>query len=101
MDVQGIKQLIDKLNGHTASALENAAGFSSSRTHFEVLPEHLLIKLMEEGANGDLERIFHFFGVNQDDIWQALLAHLTTQPAGSKSKPVFSRRLYEWLESHG
>jgi len=98
MDVKGIKQLIDKLNGHTASALENAAGFSSSRTHFEVLPEHMLIKLMEEGANGDLERIFHFFGVNQDDIWQALLAHLTTQPAGSKSKPVFSRRLYEWLE---
>ncbi|MCP4321579.1 MAG: type VI secretion system ATPase TssH [Alteromonadales bacterium] len=98
MDVKGIKQLIDKLNGHTASALENAAGFSSSRTHFEVVPEHLLIKLMEEGANGDLERIFHFFGVNQDEIWQALLAHLTTQPAGSKSKPVFSRRLYEWLE---
>ena len=98
MDVIGIKQLIDKLNGHTAAALENAAGFSSSRTHFEVLPEHLLIKLMEEGANGDLERIFHFFGVNQDDIWQAVLTHLTTQPAGSKSKPVFSRRLYEWLE---
>jgi type VI secretion system protein VasG len=98
MDVKGIKQLIDKLNGHTASALENAAGFSSSRTHFEVVPEHFLIKLMEEGANGDLERIFHFFGVNQDEIWHALLAHLTTQPAGSKSKPVFSRRLYEWLE---
>ena len=98
MDVKGIKQLIDKLNGHTATALENAAGFSSSRTHFEVLPEHLLIKLMEEGANGDLERIFHFFDVDQDAIWQALLAHLTTQPAGSKSKPVFSRRLYEWLE---
>ncbi|GAA0820368.1 type VI secretion system ATPase TssH [Colwellia asteriadis] len=98
MDVKGIKQLIDKLNGHTAAALENAAGFSSSRTHYEVLPEHLLIKLMEEGANGDLERVFHFFGVDQDEIWQALLAHLTTQPAGSKSKPVFSRRLYEWLE---
>ncbi len=98
MDVKGIKQLIDKLNGHTAAALESAAGFSSSRTHFEVVPEHFLIKLMEEGANGDLERVFHFFGIDQDEIWHALLAHLTTQPAGSKSKPVFSRRLYEWLE---
>jgi len=98
MDVKGIKQLIDKLNGHTASALEQAAGFASSRSHFEVLPEHLLIKLMEEGANGDLERIFHFFEVDQDAIWQALLEQLNTQPAGSQSKPVFSRRLYEWLE---
>ena len=98
MDVKGIKQLIDKLNGHTASALEAAAGFAASRSHYEVLPEHLLIKLMEEGANGDLERVFHFFNIDQDEIWQALLAHLNTQPAGSKSKPVFSRRLYEWLE---
>ena len=31
MDVKGIKQLIDKLNGHTASALEAAAGFAASR----------------------------------------------------------------------
>ncbi|REL26645.1 type VI secretion system ATPase TssH [Thalassotalea euphylliae] len=98
MDVKGIKQLIDKLNGHTASALEAAAGFAASRSHYEVLPEHLLIKLMEEGANGDLERVFHFFNIDQDQVWQALLAHLNTQPAGSKSKPVFSRRLYEWLE---
>ena len=98
MDVKGIKQLIDKLNGHSAKALEAAAGFSGSRTHYEVLPEHLLIKLMEEGANGDLDRIFHFFNIDQDQIWQVLLEHLTTQPAGSKSKPVFSRRLYEWLE---
>ncbi|QBG34908.1 type VI secretion system ATPase TssH [Litorilituus sediminis] len=98
MDVKGIKQLIDKLNGHSAKALEAAAGFSASRTHFEVLPEHLLIKLMEEGSNGDLERIFHFFNIDQDQIWQVLLDHLNTQPAGSKSKPVFSRRLYEWLE---
>ncbi|WP_199612003.1 type VI secretion system ATPase TssH [Flocculibacter collagenilyticus] len=98
MDVHGIKQLIDKLNGHSATALEAAASFASSRSHYEVLPEHLLIKLMEEGANGDLERIFHFFEVNQDAVWQLILQHLNTQPAGSKSKPVFSRRLYDWLE---
>ncbi|NTS77915.1 type VI secretion system ATPase TssH [Catenovulum sp. SM1970] len=98
MDVKGIKQLIDKLNGHTATALESAAGFSASRTHFEVLPEHLLIKLLEEGAQGDIDRIFHFFQVDADAIWQALLNHLNTQPAGSQSKPGFSRRLYEWLE---
>lgn len=98
MDAKGIKQLIDKLNGHTATALESAAGFASSRSHFEVLPEHLLIKLMEEGSNGDLEQIFHFFNVNQDAVWHELLDFLNRQPAGNQSKPVFSRRLYEWLE---
>ena len=98
MDAKGIKQLIDKLNGHTATALESAAGFASSRSHFEVLPEHLLIKLMEEGSNGDLEQIFHFFNINQDAVWHELLDFLNRQPAGNQSKPVFSRRLYEWLE---
>ncbi|MDQ9090412.1 type VI secretion system ATPase TssH [Pseudoalteromonas haloplanktis] len=98
MDAKGIKQLIDKLNGHTATALESAAGFASSRSHFEVLPEHLLIKLMEEGSSGDLEQIFHFFNINQDAVWHELLDFLNRQPAGNQSKPVFSRRLYEWLE---
>ncbi|MEL7581009.1 type VI secretion system ATPase TssH [Pseudoalteromonas sp. D15MCD-2] len=98
MDAKGIKQLIDKLNGHTATALESAAGFASSRSHYEVLPEHLLIKLMEEGSNGDLEHIFHFFNINQDAVWHELLDFLNRQPAGNQSKPVFSRRLYEWLE---
>lgn len=98
MDAKGIKQLIDKLNGHTATALESAAGFACSRSHFEVLPEHLLIKLMEEGSNGDLEQIFHFFNINQDAVWHELLDFLNRQPAGNQSKPVFSRRLYEWLE---
>ncbi|MBB1403310.1 type VI secretion system ATPase TssH [Pseudoalteromonas sp. SG45-1] len=98
MDAKGIKQLIDKLNGHTATALESAAGFASSRSHFEVLPEHLLIKLMEEGSNGDLEHIFHFFNINQDKVWHELLDFLNRQPAGNQSKPTFSRRLYEWLE---
>ncbi len=98
MDVKGIKQLIDKLNTHTATALEAAAGFAASRSHFEVLPEHLLIKLMEEGANGDLEQIFNFFQIDQDAVWHQLLEFLNAQPSGSQSKPVFSRRLYEWLE---
>ncbi|SFC95846.1 type VI secretion system ATPase TssH [Pseudoalteromonas denitrificans] len=98
MDLQGIKQLIDKLNTHTAVALEAAAGFAASRSHFEVLPEHLLIKLMEEGENGDIEQIFHFFQIDQDAVWHQVLDYLNKQPSGSQSKPVFSRRLYEWLE---
>ncbi|KAF7769667.1 type VI secretion system protein VasG [Pseudoalteromonas citrea] len=98
MDAKGIKQLIDKLNGHTAAALESAAGFASSRSHFEVLPEHLLIKLMEEGSNGDLERIFHYFGIDQDALWHQALEFLARQSAGNQSKPVLSRRLYELLE---
>lgn len=98
MDANSIKQLIDKLNGHTAQALESAAGFASSRSHFEVLPEHVLIKLMEEGCRGDIEHIFNYFTVDQDALWHAVLEYLNQQSSGNKSKPVFSRRLYDWLE---
>nr|AHX39914.1 putative ATPase subunit of ATP-dependent protease [Pseudoalteromonas luteoviolacea] len=60
MDATGIKQLIDKLNAHTASALEAAAGFAASRQHYEVLPEHLLLKLMEDHHEGDVAKILPF-----------------------------------------
>ncbi len=98
MDAKGIKQLIDKLNTHTATALEAAAGFATSRGHYEVLPEHLLIKLMEEGSRGDLDCIFEFFNLDQDAIWHDTLTFLSEQNSVNQSKPVFSRRLYEWLE---
>ncbi|MEZ7205094.1 type VI secretion system ATPase TssH [Pseudoalteromonas sp. DY56-GL79] len=98
MDATGIKNLIDKLNHHSATALEAAAGFAASRKHFEVLPEHYLLKLMEEHNDGDVAKILPFFEVDQDALWNSALEFINQQEAGNPSKPVFSRRLYEWLE---
>ncbi|KID56056.1 ATPase [Pseudoalteromonas luteoviolacea] len=98
MDATGIKQLIDKLNAHTASALEAAAGFAASRQHYEVLPEHLLLKLMEDHHEGDVAKILPFFEIDQDTLWHEALGFINQQDAANQGKPVFSRRLYELLE---
>lgn len=98
MDATGIKQLIDKLNAHTASALEAAAGFAASRQHYEVLPEHLLLKLMEDHHEGDVAKILPFFEIDQDTLWHEALNFINQQDAANQGKPVFSRRLYELLE---
>ncbi|MFC3032151.1 type VI secretion system ATPase TssH [Pseudoalteromonas fenneropenaei] len=98
MDAISIKQLINKLNGHCAKVLETAAGFAASRQHYEVLPEHFLLKLMEEGNDGDMQRALHYFQVDQDAIWRALLDFIHGQRAGNPGKPVFSKRLFDWLE---
>ena len=43
-----VKSLLEKLNDYCARALENAAAFASTRTHYEVSIDHFVIKLMEE-----------------------------------------------------
>lgn len=98
MDNQSLKQLLEKLNGHCAQALEVSAGFAASRGHFEVNSAHLLIKLMEDDNVGDIERVLSFFKVDIDRLWHALINYLNDQPAGSHSKPAFGRELYQWLE---
>lgn len=98
MDAISIKQLINKLNGHCAKVLESAAGFAASRLHFEVLPEHFLLKLMEEGLDGDMQRALHYFQVDQDAVWRVLLNFLDQQKSANPNKPAFSKRLFDWLE---
>ena len=44
-----VRSLIGKLNDPTRSALEAAAGFCLSRTHYDVEIEHYLMKLLDAG----------------------------------------------------
>jgi type VI secretion system protein VasG len=46
-----LKSLVGKLNGTTRTALEAAAGFCLSRTHYDVELEHFLLKTLEPVDN--------------------------------------------------
>ena len=56
MVTKEIKLLLGKLNSHVNVAVEAAAGFCVQRTNYEVFPDHLLLKLLEEGT-GDIPLI--------------------------------------------
>ena len=50
MNNQDVRVLLERLNDRTANAIEDAAAFASTRTHYEITIEHLMIKMLEEGG---------------------------------------------------
>ncbi len=97
MNNQDVRVLLERLNDRTATAIEDAAAFASTRTHYEITIEHLMIKLLE-GGGGDLELIFDFFGIDVDKLWQEMLENLSRQRANNSGKPSFSPLLFQWFE---
>ncbi len=97
MNNKHVKSLLEKLNNYCASALENAAAFASTRTHYEVTLDHFVIKLMEEGGS-DFDRALTNFNVDQDKLWQGILDFIASFNANNQGKPGFSPVLFQWLE---
>ncbi|WCN14867.1 type VI secretion system ATPase TssH [Marinomonas mediterranea] len=102
MDSQTLKVLIDKLSPLCGRALEAAAGFANSRGHREIVPEHLLLKLLEEsevkGEASHLSCVLSYFSVDQNTLWQQLVDNVNQQRVLHDSKAVLSSELYELLE---
>lgn len=97
MNNKHVKTLLEKLNDYCARALENAAAFAGTRTHYEVTLDHFIIKLMEEGGS-DLDRALNHYGIDQDRLWQDILEHMGHFRSNNQGKPGFSPVLFQWLE---
>ncbi len=98
MITKDLKKLLQKLNDHTTRALEASAGFSITRSHYEVTTEHLLLKLMEDGS-GDLPRILRHYEVNTGDLSKALQQYLEGFRTGNTGRPSFSPLMLQLVES--
>lgn len=81
--------LLRRLNPYCARAMEGAASLCQTRTHTEILPEHWLLKLLEQGE-GDLTVLARRYEWDMDAIWQDLLAFLDTLPRSVRSRPQLS-----------
>jgi len=81
--------LLRRLNPYCARAMEGAASLCQARAHAEILPEHWLLKLLEQGE-GDITVIARRYEWDMDAIWQALLTHLEQLPRSVRSRPQLS-----------
>ncbi len=97
MVTKDLKKLLQKLNDHTTRALEAAAGFCIARSHYEITVEHLLLKLLEDGA-GDIPRILQHFDADSSRLWEALLQQIESQRAGNTGRPSFSPKMLQLVE---
>ena len=64
--------LLRRLNPYCARALDGAASLCQTRAHAEILPEHWLLKLLEQGE-GDLTVLARRYEWDMDALWQDLL----------------------------
>ncbi len=81
--------LLRRLNPYCARAMESAASLCQTRAHAEILPEHWLLKLLEQGE-GDLTVLARRYDWDMDALWQALLGWLDTLPRSVRSRPQLS-----------
>ncbi|HAS1093475.1 TPA: AAA family ATPase, partial [Enterobacter cloacae] len=65
------------------------ASLCQTRTHAEILPEHWLLKLLEQGE-GDLTVLARRYEWDMDAIWQDLLNFLEKLPRSVRSRPQLS-----------
>ena len=89
--------LLRRLNPYCARALEGAASLCQTRAHASILPEHWLLKLLEQGE-GDLTVLARRYEWDMDAIWQDLLAFLDSLPRSVRSRPQLSDRIQNLLQ---
>ncbi|MEI9853382.1 type VI secretion system ATPase TssH [Enterobacter mori] len=89
--------LLCRLNPYCARAMEGAASLCQTRAHPEILPEHWLLKLLEQGE-GDLTVLARRYEWDMDAIWQDLLAFLDTLPRSVRSRPQLSDSIQSLMQ---
>ncbi|WP_313128504.1 type VI secretion system ATPase TssH [Pseudescherichia vulneris] len=78
--------LLRRLNPYCARAMEGAASLCQTRAHAEILPEHWLLKLLEQGE-GDLTVLARRYEWDMNALWQDLLGWLNALPRSVRSRP--------------
>jgi type VI secretion system protein VasG len=92
------RKLLSRVNSHMLKALDAAAGMCLTRTHYEVTPEHILLKLVDPPA-GDLRAILDYYAVDVGWLLDALTAHLEGLRTGNTGKPSVSSDIVEILQT--
>lgn len=89
--------LLRRLNPYCARAMEGAASLCQTRAHAEILPEHWLLKLLEQGE-GDLTVLARRYEWDMDALWQDLLAWLDNLSRSVRSRPQLSDNIQSLLQ---
>ena len=95
---QDLRKLIGRFDPDCIRYFQGATTLCVSRSHFEITPDHLLLRLLDE-TTGDVTQIFNTFRVDRAPIRRALQRILGELPTGHKEKPALSPKLVELFQS--
>ncbi len=92
-----LKPLFARLNAFSTKALENAAGLTLARTHYEISLEHFLRQLLD-APDADVARILARFEIDPVRLRALLDDSLAQLKNGNPGRPVFASLLTEWVQ---
>ena len=93
-----LRSLIGRFDPVSIRCFQGATTLCQSRGHFEIAPEHLLLRLLDDTA-GDVTQIFNTFKVDRAQIRRALQHIMEELPAGHRGKPALSPKIVELFQS--
>src|SRR5437588_2977752 len=91
-----LKSLIGRLNDTTRGTLEAAAGLCLSRTHYDIEPEHFLLKLLDK-PEADIPMLLKHFGVDKSKLTADLNRSIDRFKSGNARTPAISPSLLSAL----
>lgn len=92
-----LKTLVGKLNPTCRKALETAASFCASQTHYNVEIEHYLLKLIEQ-QDTDITRLLRYYEVKEQDVVRDLTLSMETFKRGNSRNPALSEHIQKLLQ---
>lgn len=92
-----LKPLFARLNSFSSQALENGAGMTLARGHYEITLEHFLHPLLQE-PQADVALILAYFEVDALRLSAQIDDSLAQFKQGNPGRPVFSPLLTEWVQ---
>ncbi len=91
-----LKALIGKLDDETRAALDAAAGYCMSLTHYDVEIDHYLMKVLDH-TDSDVAFILKHFGVDRARLASDLTSRLDRMKTGSGDRPTLSPKIVSML----
>ncbi len=91
------KQLIRRMTPTSTRMLEDAVSRANSATCYEIIPEHLLL-VMLEADDGDSACIFSHFSIDRGALAIRVERTLSKLRTGNGARPVFAESLFNWFE---
>jgi type VI secretion system protein VasG len=93
-----LRNLLRRSDAQAIQVFQGAASVCASRTHYEVSPEHLLLRLLDETV-ADTNAIFGTFKVDRGRVRRGVQSALDALPGQHRGKPALSPKLVELFQS--
>jgi len=91
------KVLVRRLSPVCTAMLEGAVGRAASGQFYEIVPELLLLKIIEQD-DGDAAQILQNFGQDRQRLVGRIERTLQAMKKGNAGRPVFAESLFQWIE---